>query len=52
MSASLRYYAFGLKGVKYIHTKYKRGCTVFSAETTPIYLDGIKIWAVIDCYMV
>ena len=34
MSTSLLYHAFGLKGVKYIRTKYQGGRTIFYAETT------------------
>lgn len=34
MSTSLLYHAFGLKGVKYICTKYERGSTIFHAELT------------------
>lgn len=39
MSTSLLYHAFGLKGVKYILTRYKRGFTIFYAEVTP-HLEG------------
>jgi len=34
MSTSLLYHAYGLKGVKYISTEYKNGCTMFRAEVT------------------
>lgn len=34
MSTSLLYHAFGLKGVKYISTKYIEGCVIFHAEVT------------------
>ena len=34
MSTSLLYHAFGLKGVKYICTKYQRGHSLFYAELT------------------
>jgi transposase len=34
MSTSLLYHAFGLKGVKYISTKYIDGCVIFHAEVT------------------
>lgn len=34
MSTSLLYHAFGLKGVKYIRSRYKRGNTIFHAEVT------------------
>lgn len=36
MSTSLLYHAFGLKGVKYIRTKYKKRLTIFFAEVTSI----------------
>jgi transposase len=36
MSTSLLYHAFGLKGVKYISTKYEKGHTVFEAEVTSV----------------
>ena len=34
MSTSLLYHAFGLKGVKYISTKYIAGSVIFHAEVT------------------
>lgn len=34
MSTSLIYHAFGIKGVKYIRTEYKKGNTIFYAEVT------------------
>jgi len=34
MSTSLLYHAFGLQGVKYNSTKYKRGTITFHAEVT------------------
>lgn len=34
MSTSLLYHAFGLKGVKYISTKYVNGSVIFHAEVT------------------
>lgn len=34
MATSLLYHAFGLKGVKYIRTKYEGGRTIFYAEVT------------------
>ena len=34
MSTSLLYHAFGLKGVKYNSTKYKRGTVIFHGEVT------------------
>jgi transposase len=34
MSTSLLYHAFGIKGVKYISTKYKNGTTIFHSEVT------------------
>jgi len=34
MSTSLLYHTFGLKGVKYIRTRYENGHTVFYAEVT------------------
>ncbi len=34
MSTSLLYHAFGLKGVKYISTKYIGGSVIFHAEVT------------------
>lgn len=34
MSTSLLYHAFGIKGVKYICTKYKKGHTILRAEVT------------------
>lgn len=36
MSTSLLYHAFGLKGVKYICTKYKEGFTIFYSEVTQL----------------
>ena len=35
MSTSLLYHAFGIKGVKYIRTKYTKGHTIIYAEVTP-----------------
>ena len=34
MSTSLLYHGFGLKGVKYISTKYVYGSVIFHAEVT------------------
>ena len=34
MSTSLLYHAFGIKGVKYISTKYRNGSFIFHAEVT------------------
>jgi transposase len=34
MSTSLLYHAFGIKGVKYISTKYKNGTTLFHTEVS------------------